>query len=37
MRLEKERREAELKKRERDEQHLYLTTKVRLSLLSELR
>ena len=28
-RLDKERKEAELKKRERDEQHLYLTAKVR--------
>lgn len=27
-RLERERRDAEIKKRERDEQHLYLTTKV---------
>lgn len=27
-RLEKERRDAEAKKRERDEQHLYLTVKV---------
>ena len=29
-RLEKERRDAEQKKRERDEQHLYLTVKVSL-------
>lgn len=29
MRLDKERRDAEQKKRERDEQHLYLTVKVR--------
>jgi hypothetical protein len=27
-RLDKERKEAEIKKRERDEQHLYLTAKV---------